>query len=812
MKHRWIDYFIPFIFIFLALFSFRTYILQNKVPLPFNLLVFYYSPWKHEAGYGLNIPNKPLGYDNLKLFYPLRKFTTDQMRTGHMPLWNPFNFSGNVHLATYQSSVLYPLNIFYFVLPMMDAWTILVLLQPVLSGWFTYVFLRSLKLSRNASFFGALGFAFSGWMIAMWEEVLVLEHSFLWLPLALYGSNLLWDSLFKRRGILLLILALTMSVLAGFLQMSIYVLLVVLFWNSYRWITCKDATHRNKIIPYVFLSIVLSGFLSAIQWLPALEAYMVSARGTTDAANLFQMFLSPISHFITFIVPDFWGNPGSYNYFSKIRYIQERTIYVGLYVFILGMYALVKRAKGDQLFWKLFFIITLSFGLALPTSWIWYVLRIPILSVAQPARIFALSTFGLCVLAGYGIDEWQKHHEWKEIRRILVFVFLIIFFLFLFALSMRFISGQPQLLFLCNCDPKQVIAYATISLRNLILPGIFAIFVLMSFIFFRKRPIIFYGFVYVLTIFGGFYYANKILYFSERRFEFPVVAPIVKLKELSGLNRVWTYGEAHVMRNILSYYGIYSPEGYDALFSRRYGEFVNTIKSGGIATDQINRTDVDFSEVGPDELMTKNPERLRIMSLLGVKYILALKPAAGSKTTEREQFPNSLFSLVWSDDTWRVWEYGQALPRAYFTSSYIVENNPQKIIDHLLDPSFQMQNTLVFESKPTEFESKEEVSSEVTIVNYQPQTIEIAVNAKQNGYLFLSDTYYPGWKAYVDGKESTIYRADYAFRAVPVTSGKHLVRFVYDPVSFKIGVGTSAIAFIMTLLLIFKFSRESQRG
>lgn len=811
MRKRWIDSLIPFIFVFLTFFSFRTYFFQNTVPLPFNLLVFYYSPWKYETGYGLRIPNKPLGYDNVKLFYPLRKFTIDQMRSGRIPLWNPFVFSGNVHLATYQSSVLYPLNIFYFILPTMDAWTVLILLQPILSGWFTYLFLRSLTLSRNASFFGALGFAFSGWMIAMWEEVLVLVHSFLWLPLALYASNLLWEKKFQRRGILLLILALTMSVLAGFLQMSIYVFSAILLWNVYRWFTYKDNIHRNKIAFHVGVCIVLSTFLSAIQWVPALEAYVLSARGTTDAANLFQMFLSPLSHLITFIVSDFWGNPGSYNYFSKIRYIQERTIYIGIFVLIFALFAFFKRTKGDHLFWKIFTVVTLSLGFALPTSWIWYTFRVPILSVAQPARIFALSTFGMCVLAGYGIDKWQKYHGWKEVKRILVFVFLVIFLLFFFTLSMRFISGQPQLLSLCHCDPKQVIAYATISFRNLILPGISTIFVFISFVFFRKRPIIFYSFVYLVTIFGGFYYANKILYFSERQFEFPSVAPIVKLKELSGLNRVWTYGEAHVMRNILSYYGIYSPEGYDALFLERYGELINTIKSGGTATSQINRTDVDFSEVGPFEPMTKNQYRLRVMSLLGVKYILALKSAAGSTTTEQEQFPSSLFSLVWSNENWRIWEYRQALPRAFFVSNYIIEEDPQKIADYLFNPLFQIQNTLILESQPKEFESViNSASGEVVIARYEPQTVDVSVSAKQNGFLFLSDTYYPGWKALVDGRKTNIYRADYAFRAVPVSAGNHTVRFVYDPISFKIGLGTSAIAFVVALLFILKLFRESQ--
>jgi len=56
------------------------------------------------------------------------------------------------------------------------------------------------------------------------------------------------------------------------------------------------------------------------------------------------------------------------------------------------------------------------------------------------------------------------------------------------------------------------------------------------------------------------------------------------------------------------------------------------------------------------------------------------------------------------------------------------------------------------------------------------------------GFLILSDVYYPGWKVYVDGIEEKIYRADYLLRAVHLPPGFHQVRFVYDPMSFKVGL------------------------
>ncbi len=142
MKSRLFDRLVPFIFLLLSLLFFREYFLTKRVPLPFNLLVSFYSPWKYEPEYGLRVPNKPLGDDNIKLFYPYRKFTIEEMKAGRIPLWNPYTFSGSVNHAMYQSALFYPLNLVYFLLPMVDAWSFIVMMTPVLIGWFMYLFLR----------------------------------------------------------------------------------------------------------------------------------------------------------------------------------------------------------------------------------------------------------------------------------------------------------------------------------------------------------------------------------------------------------------------------------------------------------------------------------------------------------------------------------------------------------------------------------------------------------------------------------------------------------------------------------------------
>ncbi|MEW6557215.1 MAG: YfhO family protein [Elusimicrobiota bacterium] len=80
------------------------------------------------------------------------------------------------------------------------------------------------------------------------------------------------------------------------------------------------------------------------------------------------------------------------------------------------------------------------------------------------------------------------------------------------------------------------------------------------------------------------------------------------------------------------------------------------------------------------------------------------------------------------------------------------------------------------------------LKSEIIVLKNTPKEILINAELSDNGFLFLSNTYYPGWKAFIDGTETKIIKANYTFQAVTVQEGKHIVKFCYRPGSFKIGL------------------------
>ena len=81
-------------------------------------------------------------------------------------------------------------------------------------------------------------------------------------------------------------------------------------------------------------------------------------------------------------------------------------------------------------------------------------------------------------------------------------------------------------------------------------------------------------------------------------------------------------------------------------------------------------------------------------------------------------------------------------------------------------------------------------------LQYGPQSVKLAVDAPRDCWLFLSDTYYPGWTADLDGKPMPIHLANITGRAVRVPAGKHVVAFTYAPRSFRVGCVASLLALL----------------
>ncbi|MBI4299867.1 MAG: YfhO family protein, partial [Chloroflexi bacterium] len=142
--------------------------------------------------------------------------------------------------------------------------------------------------------------------------------------------------------------------------------------------------------------------------------------------------------------------------------------------------------------------------------------------------------------------------------------------------------------------------------------------------------------------------------------------------------------------------------------------------------------------------------------------------------------------------------------RAYVAFRAMRFGDDKQILDILstTDSDFLYgRDALLVDEPGVEPTGKGYVSS-IEVQEEGPRSLAVRVNANSPGILVVSDVYYPGWKAYVDGAEKPILRANYFLRGVALGPGPHVVRMVFAPASVKIGALISIIALGMVLALL----------
>ena len=142
----------PLIIIVAVWFVFSSpYFLQNKVPYPSKYQVTFFSPWSYYPEFAGPVKNNAMP-DVIDQIYPWKYFTIQSLKNGQIPLWNPYSFAGNPHIANFQSAVFSPFNLILFLQPFYFAWSIFIFIAPFLAAFFNYLFLRELKLSKRVVF------------------------------------------------------------------------------------------------------------------------------------------------------------------------------------------------------------------------------------------------------------------------------------------------------------------------------------------------------------------------------------------------------------------------------------------------------------------------------------------------------------------------------------------------------------------------------------------------------------------------------------------------------------------------------------
>lgn len=752
---------------------------SGNLPFPADLLVSEYNPWKYNSYLGYNpasIPNKAQYFDTIRQIYPWKIFSINAIRSGEIPLWNPYSFSGTPLLANFQSSVFYPFNLFYFILNEKIAWSILVFIQPLLTSFFTYFFLREIGITKKSSIFASIAFSYSLFM-SVFLEYNIIGQTFLWLSLLLF----IFEKLLKKISIFRIFsfsLVFMFSFFAGHIQIFGFVFLFTVIYAIFRliiinWNKVKKITF---FFFFLFLTILSIGTIS-IQLFPTLELINLSARTTQNYNFLLEKLLIQPLQLVLFISPDFFGNPATRNYVLSDSY-PGNALYIGLIPFIFSFFSifLIKKSQFIKFFIGISLFL-LFFLVRTPLSEVFYLMNIPFFSTGSPTNSIFLLSFCLIVLSAFGLDYYEKNNKEKS-KYILTLFFALFAIVWLIILFIK-----PE-----------------ISIKNFIYST--SLFALVSSIMIFSNVIKSKNFIVItfifLTIFDLFYFFQKFNPFTDPRIIFPDEKLLTFIRQEAGLNRVWGYGKAGIEPNIPTYYSFFSTDGYDPLYSRRYGEFIQSSKEGRIVTEFTNatRSDALMAPGYGEGDLGSNTFRLRVMDSLGVKYIIDRKDNASTEKT----FPSDRFKLVHEEDGWKIFQNIKASPRAFLTTHYRVFRNNREFEKMFFSKDFDPSKIILLEEE-INLQKKEDFEGKLKLENFKNNEMKFSSNANSDNLLFISDSFYPGWQAFIDSKKTKIYRANYAFRAVVVPKGKHEIIFKFNPQSFSLGKKTSIISLI--LLLIF---------
>lgn len=209
-----------------------------------------------------------------------------------------------------------------------------------------------------------------------------------------------------------------------------------------------------------------------------------------------------------------------------------------------------------------------------------------------------------------------------------------------------------------------------------------------------------------------------------------------------------------------------------------------------------------------------------LLNMMNVKYVVATEPLAPANfelvhsydpipddPEERKDFENS--SVI------KVYKNKNFLPHALLLSQCRVLKSDIEFKEVLQSKIFNPEKVLLLDTEPSDFLCAREAArpnqGTVMIDSYESNNVELSIQTEERQLLFLSDSFYPGWKAYVDGMEKEIYRANYMFRAIVMEPGDHKVRFVYDPLSFKLGLAITLLTIVVCAIYFFKFRRITVR-
>jgi len=721
--------------------------------------------------------------------------------------------------------MLYPLNLVFFILPFDIAFNSIIILHFFLAGLFTYLFLKDLKVNSAGALISGLIFMLSGYLLSV-HSLLTILLSSIWTPLIMMFFRRAISGQGLRNEIFTAIL-ITISFLGGGIEIvygNFFVLLIMVIFSNPPHIPplLKGGKERRSVPTYwgrirsLLVVSILFLFLSAIQLFPFIELFHHSIRGNGISYQEATTWSLAPKDILLFFLPD------AYGYFLDMKkyWIVQcwfKTLYTGGLPFILSLIFFLMphrrtlsseekdRTEAHQNN-KMLFLILMIFSIFLSLGaynplYPFIFKYVPFFNgIRYPAKFLHIFILVLSVTAGLGFQrvvEFSKRRRGNKLKNILM-ISSALSGLLLLALILGHKEIEPFLK-LRGIDYPQF-NFLGVNLYHA--KRFFfwlALFFLLTRVGLEKRwkswtKFLLVGFL-IIDLFGNMGYFSREK--TQDYFKKTKSVEIISSDKENG--RVLSTAKTISQETTIL---IGDPTSLNILKEKNLPS-INLLFQlhdiWGVDVIRVKRAEDLYNAFTNAPSITAT----HLIDLYGVKYVTSITPLNEKSKFELiyarlEGLQGKRKDLL-KDNTIKLYKNLNPLPRAWLVKDFKVMDS-QTILWMMTQKEFLPGKEVFLEEEPRLPiplpKAGEGRMMGVNLLSETNNRLSLETKADESCLLVLSDTYYPGWKAFVDGKESKIYRADYTFRAIPLSAGTHQVEFVYDPLSFKLGIGATLLGIL----------------
>jgi len=745
--------------------------------------------------------------DATRVFIAYRSFQQVALsQYSQWPFWNPFGLSGMPWLGNPQSGLFYPADWLFLCFDAANVITWVTIGHYFWAGLGTYFLGLRYRFHWWAAVLGGVAFLGAPHFIAKsCEGHFNIICLIAWFPWALLCYE--YIRIGSKVACAGLVVLLSLCFFCGHVQELFYLVIIL---TSFVLIDCFRGKKSGMTLSagqllrrWTLLGGLTAG-LVAIDLLPIFfYTFLATRSGGVTAAEASKNSLEPLS-LLQLLDPLALGGPENYLPAGKLYW--ETLSYFGVgtaLLAVLGVMFGLRRYPVSRIFILLIASFLFSFGDSLPVFPLMHRFVPGISFFRAPSRALIFSSLAISILAAAGVNSLITVFQSTDVKKKKQLFRSMVGLGVLCCVGL----GGMYVFQKFSLSPQQSTESLTLAsaFQSMAVGRAFAwavaLFVALFAIMKSRRFIPYYAAACVCLI--GFelsQHAQGILTrvpYENIRTENSLVS---ELKTSEDFGRVLV-SQHHLSDREAWAASIAKVQGTETVPLSRFGLYLGTL---------VLPHEPSFELMGFNvlELANYNPA---LLDLLGVSHVV-LAPNQNVNEVDWQLVSQGTIKQEFSSVTakqrtlpYRLFKKRDPFPRAYVLGATKQLNPQNDVVEQLL--SFDPRKTVLIERDELP-KGKRQSFQPATIREYTPNRITIEAELTAPGYLVLSDIFYPGWSATVDQRPSVVVPANFAFRAVPLGPGRHVVRFEYQPPGLVPGGILSGVSLCFLVLWMFTGSAK----